>query len=528
MKHVNFQTAAAQECLKRNYFVDVQNRWMHLYCPRCRVVTAVKVRPASNQLTEEGKSKSETEAVLCNAKTWEELIDQGVTLLDDMTKRHTARVGVFCENPEHRDQELTHVVCSNDDKQELAKLVNELLMNFDTDISHGKEVNVQNNNDNDNINRIQKFKEDLQTLRESNEEELFLCITRTEVLSSLMQRHAQIANNAREKWHITFQGEDAIDAGAPRKECYRLFAKEITSVDAGFFSSVDNQLLHPKNDPFQFEKNKQLFLLLGIICGKAVLNNDQINLPLSDVMLKVLLKERIGFDDFKKLDDRHYTSLMHMICGDAMQMIDEGYTGFTADEDVFGKRVTRSLLRTNDDNDETELTVNHNNKWFYAKLYAQYKMFGHDMQLATLMKKFAAGFYKVIPEEHICGRLTPEELRNIICGKKADFSDLISNTDFQYADEDTTQWFIGFCQSATYQTMTKLITFTTGSDRLPAGGASQLNYNITIITREDREGALPSSNSCFNLLNFPKYGSQEQFNERLTLALENCDSFGLI
>eukprot|EP00761_Pharyngomonas_kirbyi_P010887 gb/GECH01010910.1/.p1 GENE.gb/GECH01010910.1/~~gb/GECH01010910.1/.p1 ORF type:complete len:367 (+),score=73.19 gb/GECH01010910.1/:1-1101(+) len=158
MKHVNFQTAAAQECLKRNYFVDVQNRWMHLYCPRCRVVTAVKVRPASNQLTEEGKSKSETEAVLCNAKTWEELIDQGVTLLDDMTKRHTARVGVFCENPEHRDQELTHVVCSNDDKQELAKLVNELLMNFDTDISHGKEVNVQNNNDNDNINTHQNKK----------------------------------------------------------------------------------------------------------------------------------------------------------------------------------------------------------------------------------------------------------------------------------------------------------------------------------------------------------------------------------
>jgi hypothetical protein len=52
---------------------------------------------------------------------------------------------------------------------------------------------------------------------------------------------------------------------------------------------------------------------------------------------------------------------------------------------------------------------------------------------------------------------------------------------------------------------------------------------LTIQSTAQQETALPTSHTCFNILNIPQsYSSYEQLAERFHLALQHHEGFGLI
>ncbi len=72
----------------------------------------------------------------------------------------------------------------------------------------------------------------------------------------------------------------------------------------------------------------------------------------------------------------------------------------------------------------------------------------------------------------------------------------------------------------------KFLFFTTGSDRAPVGGLGNMRFCI-LKNGEDGE-QLPTAHTCFNHLILPPYKSRERLKEKLLIAINNSEGFGLL
>lgn len=72
----------------------------------------------------------------------------------------------------------------------------------------------------------------------------------------------------------------------------------------------------------------------------------------------------------------------------------------------------------------------------------------------------------------------------------------------------------------------KLLFFTTGSDRMPVGGPSKLNF---VVTRQGPDSELlPTAHTCFNVLLLSEYSHKAKLRSKLFTAIQNAEGFGLI
>ena len=122
-----------------------------------------------------------------------------------------------------------------------------------------------------------------------------------------------------------------------------------------------------------------------------------------------------------------------------------------------------------------------------------------------------------------------EELELLICGlPHLDFRDLekVARYDGGYTTEyPTVRNFWSVIHSFSLTDKKKFLAFVTGCDRAPVGGLSKLPL---LIQRSGPDSnRLPSSHTCFNVLLLPDYRSREKLRERLTMAIQDTQGFGL-
>ena len=122
-----------------------------------------------------------------------------------------------------------------------------------------------------------------------------------------------------------------------------------------------------------------------------------------------------------------------------------------------------------------------------------------------------------------------EELELLICGlPHLDFRDLekVARYDGGYtAEHPTVRNFWSVIHSLPMTDKKKFLAFATGCDRAPVGGLSKLPL---LIQRSGPDSnRLPSSHTCFNVLLLPDYCSREKLQERLIVAIQDTQGFGL-
>jgi hypothetical protein len=87
-------------------------------------------------------------------------------------------------------------------------------------------------------------------------------------------------------------------------------------------------------------------------------------------------------------------------------------------------------------------------------------------------------------------------------------------------------WFWEILQEMNEDQKKKFLTFTTGCNRAPINGLASLPLYI------GREGPdsdrLPSSHTCFNHLLIPEYSSKDKLREKILIAINNSEGFGLM
>jgi ubiquitin-protein ligase E3 A len=67
-----------------------------------------------------------------------------------------------------------------------------------------------------------------------------------------------------------------------------------------------------------------------------------------------------------------------------------------------------------------------------------------------------------------------------------------------------------------------------GSDRVPIKGLGHLTPPFVISRNGSDNKRLPTAHTCFNHLLLPAYQDKDTLRQRLTLAMENAEGFGLM
>lgn len=94
------------------------------------------------------------------------------------------------------------------------------------------------------------------------------------------------------------------------------------------------------------------------------------------------------------------------------------------------------------------------------------------------------------------------------------------------------QWFWEAFESAKPIEQRKLLAFITGSDRIPAMGATNLVIKIQLLDTVKKSGIVdterfPTARTCFNTLVLHPYASKEQLELKLWMAVSESEGFGL-
>ena len=182
---------------------------------------------------------------------------------------------------------------------------------------------------------------------------------------------------------------------------------------------------------------------------------------------------------------------------------------------------TESLGKSNTDDSVTNRNVSE-----YVSDYVQFVMVGDCWSRGDAIRR---GFLRVVgcPALSLCSSY---ELELMLCGSAnvGNFEDLAKVTKYigYTSTEDVVVWFWEIVLSYSEIMKRKLLLFVTGSDRVPINGLRELRFHI----QKSGGGSerLPTSHTCFNILDLPAYRTKGVLAKKLGVALEYHRGFGLV
>jgi ubiquitin-protein ligase E3 A len=278
-----------------------------------------------------------------------------------------------------------------------------------------------------------------------------------------------------------------------------------------------------ETDVFWFNSNTfedvQEFELIGMILGLAIYNNIILDIRFPNLIFKKLLDKPLSFEDFRDFDPalaKGFEQLMHFE-GDVENTF---CRSFTHTFDFFGEQKVVELKEGGAD-----IPVTEENRQEYIELYVDYYM---NKSIKKQYKTVHDGFH-VVAGSKVRELFTWYELQLLICGSEnVDFEALESSARYMDGfdkDSVTIKYFWEICHSLDDENKRKLLSFCTGSDRIPIRGLKDLV--LTISKNGDDENHLPTSHTCYNHLLLPEYKNKDVMRERILTAIQNSEGFGL-
>jgi E3 ubiquitin-protein ligase HECTD2 len=172
--------------------------------------------------------------------------------------------------------------------------------------------------------------------------------------------------------------------------------------------------------------------------------------------------------------------------------------------------------------------VTNANRREYVDLYVRFLL---ETSVSRQFEPFKRGFFTV------CGGnalqlFQPDEIELLVRGsdEALDVASLrlVAEYDGWHKPpqlESTVRWFWEIFETAAAARQRRLLLFVTGSDRIPATGATALR--IRVVCHGDDCGRYPTARTCFNMLGLYRYKSKSSLEEMLWAAVDGSEGFGL-
>ncbi|XP_002738170.1 putative E3 ubiquitin-protein ligase HECTD2 [Saccoglossus kowalevskii] len=360
---------------------------------------------------------------------------------------------------------------------------------------------------------------------------LNLKVRRSHLVHDSLHEIAAQKVDLKKKLRVTFAGEPGLDMGGLTKEWFLLLLRKIFRQEYGMFS-YDH-----KSHCFWFNHactdSMQEFNLVGVLMGLAVYNSIILDIHFPLATYKKLLspavvpynnpRSSVGRATFT-LDD---LAALHPDLAHGLKELLE-YEGdveedlcltFQINMQAYGTVVTRPL-KANGEN----IPVTNENRQEYVNLYVNYIL------TDSVYHQFAAfyyGFHSVCASNALL-MLKPEEVEILVCGNpNLNLEELEKVATYEgYKRHDAMiRYFWETVKSFPLHMQKKLLLFTTGSDRIPIGGMSEMSFKIMRV--DTSPDMLPMAHTCFNQLCLPPYRTRKQLKQKLIIAISNAEGFGL-
>lgn len=292
-------------------------------------------------------------------------------------------------------------------------------------------------------------------------------------------------------------------------------------------------------NPNTFETSDQYFLV-GVVLGLAIYNSTILDVAFPPFAFRKLLAAapspstgtpghsrptmNYTLDDLAEFRPALAKGLRHLLTfdGDVQSTF---CLDFVIDVERYGTRNRVPLCAGG----EAKMVTNANRKE-YVDLYVRYLL---DTSVTRQFEPFKRGFFTVCAGNALT-LFKPEEIELLVRGSDepldiASLKAVAAYTNWPRgsspATEPTIVWFWDTFENATPRDQRKLLSFITGSDRIPAMGAASLVIRINCLG--DDQGRFPSARTCFNVLSLYRCSSREKLERSLWLAVNESEGFGL-
>ncbi|KAK5161629.1 hypothetical protein LTR04_004001 [Oleoguttula sp. CCFEE 6159] len=322
---------------------------------------------------------------------------------------------------------------------------------------------------------------------------------------------------------VHFQGEEGVDAGGLRKEWFLLLVRDI------------------------FDPNHDQYYLVGALLGLAIYNSTILDVALPPFAFRKLLASAPTPSTPSTLARAPMTYTLSdlaefrpALAAGLRQLLD--FDGdvestfcrdFVAEIERYGSITTVPLCP----NGENKAVTNENRHEF-VELYVRYLL---DTSVVRQFEPFKRGFFTVCAGNAL-SLFRPEEIELLIRGsdEALDVSSVRAVAVYEGWKDDNTnkalsrddveelwviRWFWELFEGAGSQDQRKLLSFITGSDRIPAVGAT--NLVVKIVSAGPDSERFPVARTCFNQLVLPQYGSRRKLENKLWRAVRESGGFGL-
>ncbi|KAF6826726.1 ubiquitin-protein ligase [Colletotrichum musicola] len=354
---------------------------------------------------------------------------------------------------------------------------------------------------------------------------------------------------------IVFKGEEGLDAGGLKKEWFLLLVREVFNPDHGRFLSKDHfsglhltgpgMFIYDEDSQFcyfnpnSFETSDQYFLV-GVVLGLAIYNSTILDVALPPFAFRKLLASapsssagpsahprptmNYTLEDLAEYRPRLANGLKHLLeyDGDVQETFQ---LDFVVDVEKYGTIVQVPLCPGGE-----RKPVTNANKWEYVSLYVRYLL---ETAVTRQFEPFKRGFYTVCGGNAL-SLFRPEEIELLVRGSDTalDVDALRGVAEYDNwgtrnpdGVEPVVGWFWNTFKGATPDEQRKLLSFITGTDRVPAMGAALLPIKITCLGED--ENRYPIARTCFNMLALRRYESRERLEHMLWTAVHESEGFGL-
>lgn len=293
-------------------------------------------------------------------------------------------------------------------------------------------------------------------------------------------------------------------------------------------------------NPHSFETSDQFFLV-GVVIGLAIYNSTILDIALPPFAFRKLLAAapaaclgnspysrrsmKYSLHDLAEYKPQLAKGLQQLLeyKGDDVESI--FCLDFTVEVEKYGARIQVPLCEGGE-----ARSVTNANRREYVDLVVRYWL---DLSVSRQFEPFKRGFYTV------CGGnafslFRAEEIELLIKGsdEALDIGSLRGSAEYDNwgtpnpdGVEPVIGWFWEVFQEALPQRQRQLLSFITGSDRLPATRASTTPIRIACLG--DHSGRFPAARTCFNYLSLYRYKSKEQLAQFLWTAVDESEGFGL-
>ncbi|TAQ89128.1 hypothetical protein B7494_g2518 [Chlorociboria aeruginascens] len=337
---------------------------------------------------------------------------------------------------------------------------------------------------------------------------------------------------------IEFRGEEGIDAGGLRKEWFLLLVRDVFNPEHGMFTYDEDSHFCYFN-PDSFETTDQFFLV-GVVLGLAIYNSTILDVALPPFAFRKLLAAgpvpAPGVPSYVKLPMIYsledLAEYRPAVANGLKQLLEfEGDVestfcrDFVVDVERYGQ-ITQIPLCP----DGEKKPVTNNNRREFVDLYVRYLL---DTAVVRQFEPFKRGFFTVCGGNAL-SLFRPEEIELLIRGSDEPL-DIPSLRAVSVCEnwgsanalehEPVIVWFWESFGAASPNDQRRLLSFITGSDRIPAMGTTNLVIKLSCLG--DDSPRFPVARTCFNMLSLWRYSSKEKLETMLWRAVNESEGFGL-